>query len=79
MLYDVLNVNVGNVYSESILEVVAFHEKVAASGFQPDQTMPQMMCEEFYGCNTDLEQVKKSAKKKKSIKKAASKSSSQEL
>lgn len=58
---------------ESILEVVEFHEKLAASGFQPDQAMPQMICEEFYGCNKDLEQEK--AKRKKSTKKEKSKKS----
>jgi hypothetical protein len=57
--------------AESILEVVAFHEQVANTGFTPDQTMPQMMCEEFYGCDNDFEQTKKPKKVQKKSKKPA--------
>ena len=56
--------------SEAILDVVAFHDKVSASGFKPDQSMPQMMCEEFYGCNKELEA--EPAKKRKGDKKSKS-------
>lgn len=42
--------------------MVAFHDQVASTGFTPDQTMAQMMCEEFYGCDKDLEQTKKPKK-----------------
>ena len=38
--------------------MVAFHDQVASTGFTPDQTMPQMLCEEFYGCSKDLIQGK---------------------
>jgi len=58
---------------ESILEVVAFHEQVARTGFTPDQTMPQMMCEEFYGCDKYLEQTKKPKQIKANRKSAGSK------
>lgn len=60
---------------ESILEVVAFHEQVASTGFTPDQTMPQMMCEEFYGCDKELNQTKK-PKNIKPMKKANDKTKS---
>eukprot|EP01038_Epipyxis_sp_PR26KG_P004057 gene4057-5800_t len=50
-------------------EVISFHEKVSRTGFTPSETMPQMMCKEFYHCG---EQNKKSknnkTKKKKTIK-----------
>jgi hypothetical protein len=42
--------------------VVDFHAQVASTGFAPSQTMPQMLCEEFYGCDADLEQSKKPKK-----------------
>lgn len=48
--------------ADSILEVVDFHDQVASTGFAPSQTMPQMLCEEFYGCDADLEQTKKPKK-----------------
>ena len=60
-------------FSESILEVVAFHEQVARTGFTPDQTMPQMMCEEFYGCDKYLEQTIKPKQIKAKRKSAGSK------
>jgi hypothetical protein len=49
-------------FVDSILEVVDFHAQVASTGFAPSQTMPQMLCEEFYGCDSDLEQSKKPKK-----------------
>jgi hypothetical protein len=66
--------------ADSILEVVDFHDQVASTGFAPSQTMPQMLCEEFYGCDADPKKVPtkkqmdkgnkgkaKSAKPKKSL------------
>ncbi len=52
-------------FLDAILEVVAFHEQVSASGFTPDQTLPQMMCEEFYHCDKDLNINKKKKPKSK--------------
>ena len=51
-------------FLDSILEVVAFHDQVSASGFTPDQTLPQMMCEEFYNCDKDFNVSKKKKKSK---------------
>ena len=53
--------------------MVAFHDKVASTGFRPAQTLPQMMCEEFYGCNKELEVASKPKKGKKKSSKAKSK------
>lgn len=52
-------------FLEAILEVVAFHDQVSASGFTPDQTLPQMMCEEFYNCDKDFNVSKKKKSKSK--------------
>lgn len=50
-------------WTDAIIEVVAFHDKVVATGFNADQTLPQMMCEEFYGCDKSLNVNKKPKKK----------------
>lgn len=54
---------------DHILEVVDFHDQVSLTGFKPSQAMPQMLCEEFYGCTDamkeDKSKVKKPSKKKK--------------
>ena len=46
--------------------MVAFYDKLHNSGFPPQQTLSQMMCEEFYGCTKDLQIDKNNAKKRKS-------------
>lgn len=57
-------------HADAIIEVVAFHDKVVATGFNADQTLPQMMCEEFYHCDKNLN-VSKMPKKKAASKKKA--------
>jgi len=51
------------------MEVVDFHDQVSRTGFKPSQTMPQMLCEELYGCNAEMKEdkskIKKVTKKKK--------------
>lgn len=37
----------------AIIEIIQFHDKIARTGLNPSQTMPQMMCEEFYGCKKE--------------------------
>lgn len=39
----------------AILEVVSFHDRIARTGLAPSQTLPQMMCAEFYKCGGDGE------------------------
>lgn len=35
---------------KDIVEIIHFHGKIARKGLKPDKTVPDMMCEEFYGC-----------------------------
>lgn len=59
---------------EHIMEVVDFHDQVSRTGFKPSQTMPQMLCEELYGCTAEMKEDKSKIKKvtkKKNKKKAA--------
>lgn len=51
--------------------MISFHDQVARSGFAPSQSMPEMLCEEFYGCMKDMKEDKTKIKKikKKSNKK----------
>lgn len=40
---------------DDIVGVVAFHAKVARTGFTPSETMSDMMCKEFYKCPTSTD------------------------
>ena len=59
------------IYKDHIIDVIAFHDQVARTGFAPSQTMPEMLCEEFYGFKKDMKEDKTKIKtfKKKSNKK----------
>ena len=36
---------------KDIFGVLNFYDKITQSGFQPDETLPHLMCKEFYGCD----------------------------
>ena len=33
------------------MDVIRFHDKVSRTGLTPSQTMPEMLCAEFYKCD----------------------------
>lgn len=45
------------------MEVVDFNDQVSRTGFKPSQTMPQMLCEELYGCTAEMKEDKSKIKK----------------
>jgi len=50
--------------ADDMIAVAAFFDQVASNGVKIQQTLPQMMCEDLYGCTDELVQDKSKIKKK---------------